>query len=313
MNKLNKYNNFILESEFESIINDLFKIFEQYDEGPVTFEWDLTKIDNSVLGRLKTFLSKLSKEKVKEYFYKFLDKIRILPERNRKTLMINYAGIFLLFVSLSYLTNDKSDKSDKKLEPVVKEFVKVNKESDFKESQKVVALAEGEYSDDKKDKGNWIDFKMGDKVLKRFVGSKYGISAPILKEYLGRTPKKDDMLNLSYDTALEIYKSKFWDTQNLKKFCNQSVANIVYDGCVNQGIAGIKSVLRKVLSNKGIKISDDDNPLDSKYIKKINALDQQEIFDSIKEYRKNRYKVASTFDTHGAGWLDRLKKIQFEE
>ncbi len=311
MNKLNKYNNFILESEFESIINDLFKIFEQYDESPVTFEWDLTKIDNSVLGRLKTFLSKLSKEKVKEYFYKFLDKIRILPERTRKTLMINYSSIFLLFVSLTYLTQE--NKVDNAVAPVVKEFVKVTQESDFKESQKVVALAEGDYSSDKKDKGNWIDFKMGNKVLKRFIGSKYGISAPILKEYLKRTPRKDDMLNLSYDTALQIYKNKFWDTQNLKKFCNQSVANIVYDGCVNQGIAGIKSVLRKVLSNKGIKISDDDNPLDSKYIKKINALDQQEIFDSIKEYRKNRYKVASTFDTHGEGWLNRLKKIEFEE
>lgn len=311
MNKLNKYNNFLLESEFDSIINDIFKIFENHDESPVTFEWDLTKIDNSVLGRLKTFLSKLSKEKVKEYFYKFLGKIKLLPERNRKTLMINYAGIFLLFVSLTYLTQE--NKVDNAIVPVVKEFVKVTKESDFKESQKVVALAEGDYSSDRKDKGNWIDFKMGNKILKRFVGSKYGISAPILKEYLKRTPRKDDMLNLSYNTALQIYKSKFWDTQNLKKFCNQSVANIVYDGCVNQGIAGIKSVLRKVLLNKGIRIGDDDNPLDSKYIKKINALDQQEIFDSIKEYRKNRYKVASTFDTHGEGWLNRLQKIEFEE
>ena len=279
--RLNKYNNFLIESEFDSIIDDIFKIFENYDESPVTFEWDLTKIDNSVLGRLKTFLSKLSKEKVKEYFYRFLDKIRILPERTRKTLMINYAGVFLLFVSLTYLTQE--NKVDNKVIPVVKEFVKVNKESDFKESQKVVALAEGDYSNDRKDKGNWIDFKMGNKILKRFIGSKYGISAPILKEYLKRTPRKEDMLNLSYDTALKIYKSKFWDTQNLKKFCNQSVANIVYDGCVNQGVAGIKSELRKVLLNKGIKISENDNPLDSKYIKKINALNQQEIFDSIKK------------------------------
>lgn len=309
--RLNKYNNFLIESEFDSIIDDIFKIFENYDESPVTFEWDLTKIDNSVLGRLKTFLSKLSKEKVKEYFYKFLDKIRILPERSRKTLMINYAGIFLLFVSLTYLTQE--NKVDNAVTPVVKEFVKVTQESDFKESQKVVAIAEGDYSSDKKDKGNWIDFKMGNKVLKRFIGSKYGISAPILKEYLKRTPRKEDMLNLSYNTALQIYKSKFWDTQNLKKFCNQSVATIVYDGCVNQGIAGIKSVLRKVLLNKGIKISDDDDPLDSKYIKKINALNQQEIFDSIKKYRKDRYQVASTFDTHGEGWLNRLQKIEFEE
>jgi ribosomal protein L20A (L18A) len=48
--------------------------------------------------------------------------------------------------------------------------------------------------------------------------------------------------------------------------------------------------LRKVLLNKGINITDNDNPLDSKFIKKMNALDQEDIFDTIKEYRENRYK-----------------------
>jgi hypothetical protein len=43
----------------------------------------------------------------------------------------------------------------------------------------------------------------------------------------------------------------------------------------------IKSVLRKVLLNKE-NITDNDNPLDSKFIKKMNALDQEDIFDTIK-------------------------------
>jgi lysozyme family protein len=43
----------------------------------------------------------------------------------------------------------------------------------------------------------------------------------------------------------------------------------------------------------------------------MNALDQ-DIFDTIKEYRENRYKRASTFDTHGDGWLNR-QKIEFQE
>jgi lysozyme family protein len=61
--------------------------------------------------------------------------------------------------------------------------------------------------------------------------------------------------------SIKIYKNKFWKPQHLKSFSNQSVANIIYDGCVNQGISGIKSVLRKVLLNKGINITDNDNPL----------------------------------------------------
>jgi lysozyme family protein len=52
---------------------------------------------------------------------------------------------------------------------LVEEFVKLNKESSFKESQKIVSLAEGGYSDDRKDTGNWVD--IGDKLLKRFIGS----------------------------------------------------------------------------------------------------------------------------------------------
>jgi hypothetical protein len=80
MVKLNKYRNFLLESEFEKITNSIF-VFEKYDdEKPVTFEWNFNKSDNSTLGRLKQFLSKLSKEKVKEYFYKFLSRIKLLPD-----------------------------------------------------------------------------------------------------------------------------------------------------------------------------------------------------------------------------------------
>jgi hypothetical protein len=37
MVKLNKYRNFLLESEFEKITNSIFEVFEKYDdEKPVT-------------------------------------------------------------------------------------------------------------------------------------------------------------------------------------------------------------------------------------------------------------------------------------
>jgi hypothetical protein len=70
----------------------------------------------------------------------------------RRTIMINYATIFLLFASLSYLTQDNTsyDVKSQPIEELVEEFVKLNKESSFKESQKIVSLAEGGYSDDRK-------------------------------------------------------------------------------------------------------------------------------------------------------------------
>jgi len=327
MNNLYKYNDFL----FESIINDIFLLLESDEPSPTftwdikketekpeetnTFEWDLTKAPTSttskVLEKLKAFLSKLPKEQIIKYFYKLLDKIKLLPERTRRKLLINYASVFLLFGSVAYLTKPAEEyKADKK---IVKEFIKVTKKASFDVSQKVVALAEGDYSDDRGDTGNFIEFKMGNKMVKRFVGSKYGISAPVLMKYLGKAPKKEDMMNLSYETALDIYKNQYWDDQKIERFCNQSVADVVYDGCVNQGIAGMKSVLRNILRENGIEISDDVNPFEGDYIKQLNALEQEKLFNSIKDNREKRYKEARTFKRHGDGWLDRLSKITFVE
>lgn len=148
-------------------------------------------------------------------------------------------------------------------------------------------------------------------MVKRFIGTKYGISAPVLMKYLGHLPKKEDMMNLSYETALEIYKDKYWDNQDMEKFCNQSVATIIYDGCVNQGIGGMKEVLRKVLNDNGIQISEDTSPFQSEYIKIINSLDQNQVFNTIKKYRKDRYHSAETAETHEGGWLNRLEKLEY--
>ena len=100
---------------------------------------------------------------------KLLDKIKLLPEKTRRKLLINYASVFLLFGSVAYLTQSADQyNADKK---IVKEFIKVTKKASFEVSQKAVALAEGDYSNDKGDTGNFVDFEMGGKKLKRFVGS----------------------------------------------------------------------------------------------------------------------------------------------
>lgn len=309
MRNINKYNDFVIEKEFESITSQIFKILES--EEPVTFEWDLTKPNQntSVVDKLKSFLSKLPKEKVKEYFLKFLSKLSFLPEMSRKKLMVTYATSFLSVASIGYLASDIGSKDDK----VVKEFVKLTKKASFDISQEIVALAEGDYSDDKKDTGNYVDFELNGKTVQRFIGSKYGVSAPVLKEYLGKLPKKEDMINLSYETALDIYKHKYWDSANISEVCNQSIANIIYDGCINQGIGGMKDVLRKALNENGVKISDDENPFNIDFIKNMNIINQTKLFNSIKKFRESRYREAKTFDVHGDGWLDRLSKIEFKD
>jgi lysozyme family protein len=323
---MNKYNDFLLDRQFESITNQIFRLVEnggrftsdntyvwdmpkKYDEEPVTFEWDFTKTSDSIVDKLESLLKKIPKEKLQEYFFKFLDKIKLLPEKFRRKILVNYATAFLSVASVSFLVSGLSN--NKVDDKVVKEFVNVTKKASFEVSHKKVAAIEGGYSDDRKDIGNYVDFELNGKMVKRFIGTKYGISAPVLMKYLGHLPKKEDMMNLSYETALEIYKDKYWDNQDMEKFCNQSVATIIYDGCVNQGIGGMKDILRKVLNDNGVQLSEDNSPFQNDYIKVINSLDQSQVFDTIKKYRKNRYHTTATAKDHETGWINRLEKLEY--
>ena len=157
MDKLYKYNEFFLDKEFESIINDIFRVVEANN-----YEWDISNEQLPKESRLKEFLSKLPKEKIKEYFIKLLNKIKSLPERTRKILLITYASVFLLFVPASFLlssyTTDtagvgKEISIDNKIRS---EFIKVIKKAKFEEAQKIVKSAEAGYSSDRGDAGNWI-------------------------------------------------------------------------------------------------------------------------------------------------------------
>jgi lysozyme family protein len=177
----------------------------------------------------------------------------------------------------------------------------------------LVKLAEAGYSDDRGDNGNFIDVPGG----RRFIGTNHGISAPILANYfksqgIKRLLTKDDMKNLSYKTALEIYKADYWNAQHLGELSDQNVANIIYDGCVNQGSDAMRSIVRDALEENGVEISDNDVIFSKKVLSKANKVDQIELFNSIKKFRESRYKESGTFNRHGEGWLNRLDNISYE-
>lgn len=300
---INNYENFI----FESILYEIFNILES--DTSYTYEWDMEKT-NSTMNKLKSFLSKLSKEKIMEYLLNFISKINIFSESKRRSILVNYTAIFLIFLSADYINNRLSSDSDKSIERVKVELSEIIRKSKFEESQEHVSLVEGGYSDDKNDTGNFIELGNG---LKRFIGSKFGISAPILKTHLGRLPNKEEMENLSYSTALKIYKDNYWNDQNLSEFCNQSIATTIYDACVNQGIGGTKIMLKKALRKNGIKIGVGEDPFESKWIKSANSINQENLFISFNKYRERRYRNSSSWKTHGDGWMNRLSKIEYKK
>ena len=351
MNKISKYNDFLLEKQFNSIIDDIFRMVEDVEgkwTSPTTIEWDYSNepeeepkedkndvdeltdkiIDfgEKALNKLRDFLQKLPKEKIKEYYVKMVNKFKSLPETLRRKIIAGVTGVFLTFVSLSYLTTPSvaSHSSagfglDKEQTEEIIQITKDKKEkvtttrASFEEAQGLVKLAEAGYSDDRGDNGNFIDVPSGGR---RFIGTNHGISAPILAEYfkkqgIKRLLTKDDMINLSYKTALKIYKADYWDAQHLSELADQNVANVIYDGCVNQGTDAMRSIVRDALEENGIEISDNDVIFSKEVLSKANDIDPVELFNSIKNFRELRYKESETFRRHGEGWLNRLDAISY--
>lgn len=302
---ISKYNDFLLEKEFNSIIDEIFLLIE--NEGTwlsdKEIEWDLSKKPN----KLKSFLSKLPKEKIKEYFKKFLDRIKSLPKPIKKRIILANIAIFLAFLPYDYVINsfDKQDKDiietieSKKIEPKI---------SSFFIAHNIVKGVEKGYSSDKADKGNFVKVPGG----KRFIGTNHGISAQTLMNYMGKLPTKEDMINLSYETAIKIFKKNYWDVNNLYHIHNQSLANIIYDGVVNQGVTYMKNALRSIYRENGINIEDNENPFEYSFIEELNKKDPSKIFENIKEKRESRYKSSKTFKKHGEGWIKRLNSIEFK-
>ena len=351
MNKISKYNDFLLEKQFNSIIDDIFRIVEEVEgkwTSPTTIEWDYSNeieeeepeedkndvdeltdkiIDfgEKALNKLRDFLQKLPKEKIKEYYVKMVNKFKSLPETLRRKLIAGVTGVFLTFVSLSYLTtpsvashSNAGFNLDKEQTEEVIQITKGKKEkvftnrASFEEAQGLVKLAEAGYSDDRGDNGNFIDVPGG----RRFIGTNHGISAPILDEYfkeqgIKRLLTKDDMINLSYKTALKIYKANYWNAQHLSELSDQNVANVIYDGCVNQGVDAMRSIVRDALEENGVEINDNDVIFSKEVLSKANDIDPVELFNSIKKFRELRYKESETFRRHGEGWLNRLDAISY--
>jgi len=340
MNKISKYNDFLLEKQFNSIIDDIFRIVEDVEGkwiSPNKIEWDYSNepkeeseedkndVDELTdkiidfgersLNKLRDFLKRLPKEKIKEYYVKMINRFKSLPETLRRKLIAGTTGVFLTFVSLTYLLSP-SDITNGFSSNQKEEIIQVtnsDKKSSFEKAQGIVKLAEAGYSDDRGDNGNYIDLPDGGK---RFIGTNHGISAPILAKYfkeqgIKRLLTKDDMKNLSYKTALKIYKLRYWNDQHLSELSDQNVANIIYDGCVNQGVDAMRSIVRYALEDNGVEISDKDVIFSGEVLTKANSINPVELFNSIKKFREARYKESETFDRHGKGWLNRLDAISY--
>jgi lysozyme family protein len=124
------------------------------------------------------------------------------------------------------------------------------------------------------------------------------------------------MRHLSKENALDIYQKDYWTPQGLDKFKSQSIANVLYDGCVNQGPGATIQVLKNSMENLGHDTEGIDgwNDFHEKLTPTVNDMNKTEtkkLFEEIKEERMVKYRGAETWDDHGKGWTDRVEKLTF--
>ena len=295
---------------------------------------DLKQFSESFIDEVKSFLSKITDiNEIKKYFETLVDDISALPYSAKKFLLIKLTAAFMLFQSVAGLSDLASPEVIVK-EPVMSEVkkeienkspeqaIKDNYEkksigSKFEVAQKGVHKREGEYTEDPDDKGNWT----GNEVRSgKLLGTKFGIAAPTLVYYYEKnnlgTPTKEDMMNLTYDKALEIYKKDYWDAQKLYNFKSQSIANILYDGCVNQGTGATLEILTKSLENVGIDSTNVNtwNEFHDELIDDVNELPKRKtkkLFETIWDKRLERYQRGKK--KYLRGWKNRLDDITFND
>jgi len=82
------------------------------------------------------------------------------------------------------------------------------------------------------DGGNWTGGSQGVGVL---IGTKDGISAPVLCAYLKRTATAQEMKDLPEAIKKAIYRSEYWNVIEGDKIRVQEAADSLYDSAVNFG------------------------------------------------------------------------------
>lgn len=166
--------------------------------------------------------------------------------------------------------------------------------ADFILAHKKVHKSEGNYQNNPNDTGNYVDGYL--------VGTNFGISAPVLKRYLGKRPTKDDMINLSPKVALLIYKQMYWNKLQADNIKNQSVALLLYDSAVNQGYTYTRSAIKEAILEQG-------EEYEGINANQINKLNQSDFFHSVFRNRLDRYSTGKV--EFRKGWINRLNDIKF--
>lgn len=164
--------------------------------------------------------------------------------------------------------------------------------TDFDRAFAFVIGAEGGFTADPHDRGNWTGGEIGKGICR---GTKYGISAAAYPDL--------DIGNLSLDDAKAIYCRDYWRPLHCDEFSFPK-ALVLFDCGVNQGVSRAIRFAQKAV---GVAVDGLIGPITIGAIK--SASDTDFVLKMLAE-RERHYRSLKAFDRYGKGWLSRLKHVR---
>ena len=136
-----------------------------------------------------------------------------------------------------------------------------------------------------------------------------GVTLSTYRSVFGKNKTVSDLKKITDEQWEFIFKKYYWDKWEADDIKDQNVANILVDWLWCSGSYGIK-IPQRVL---GVSV---DGIVGSKTIAAINARDGRELFDTIKQERKDFIdRICQTRPQNRKfknGWLNRINSLAYE-
>ena len=136
-----------------------------------------------------------------------------------------------------------------------------------------------------------------------------GVTLSTYRSVFGKNKTVSDLKKITDEQWEFIFKKFYWDKWKADNIKDQNVANILVDWLWCSGSYGIK-IPQRVL---GVSV---DGIVGSKTIAAINARDGRELFDTIKQERKDFIdRICQTRPQNRKfknGWLNRINSLAYE-
>jgi lysozyme family protein len=160
--------------------------------------------------------------------------------------------------------------------------------ANFAEVWKGTKEFEGKYQNMPGDSANYCPAK--GKPGSQLIGTKYGISAIGMAQYLKRCPTVAEMQNLSEPKAMEVAKKQYWDQVQADKIKSQALGHLIFD--ITYGSSYGPLHVRQAINAVGNELIKEYKSftLSNSEIDTINKLPQKPLFNEIVKRRLQFYK-----------------------